>query len=128
MSPFVPNHRTFWGNACAYLMHASHREASLNYEQLHKLTLMMTRDSSEVLQIFQRMVFNVYARNQDDHAKNHPFWTLSPTYDLTFSSGPGGEHSADVAGEGRSPGMQHLLTVSREASLAYVFGTGGASY
>jgi len=24
--------------------------------------------------------------------------------------------------------MQHLLTVSREASLAYVFGTGGASY
>ncbi|CAN7593502.1 type II toxin-antitoxin system HipA family toxin [Rhizobium sp. LjRoot258] len=106
------------------ILNANHREASLNYGQLHKLTLMMTRDSSEVLRMFRRMVFNVYARNRDDHAKNHAFlmngdgrWTLSPAYDLTFSSGPGGEHSADVAGEGRNPGMQHLLTISREASI-----------
>ncbi|MFS8145380.1 phosphatidylinositol kinase [Rhizobium sp. R635] len=106
------------------ILNASHREASLNYGQLHKLTLMMTRDSSEVLRMFRRMVFNVYSRNRDDHAKNHAFlmtgdgrWTLSPAYDLTFSSGPGGEHSADVAGEGREPGMQHLLTISREASI-----------
>ncbi|WP_208246727.1 type II toxin-antitoxin system HipA family toxin (plasmid) [Rhizobium sp. T1470] len=106
------------------ILNANHREASLNYGQLHKLTLMMTRDSSEVLRMFRHMVFNVYARNRDDHAKNHAFlmngdgrWTLSPAYDLTFSSGPGGEHSADVAGEGRNPGMQHLLTISREASI-----------
>lgn len=107
------------------ILNASHREVSLNYEQLHKLTLMMTRDSSEVLRMFRNMVFNVYARNRDDHAKNHAFlmkgdgrWTLSPAYDLTFSSGPGGEHSADVAGEGRNPSMQHLLTVSRGASIS----------
>jgi len=53
------------------ILNASHREVSLNYEQLHKLTLMMTRDSSEVLRMFRNMVFNVYARNRDDHAKNH---------------------------------------------------------
>ncbi|MDK4742707.1 type II toxin-antitoxin system HipA family toxin [Rhizobium sp. CNPSo 3464] len=106
------------------VLNASHREASLSYEQLHKLTFMMTRDSSEVLRMFRNMVFNVYARNRDDHAKNHAFlmkadgrWALSPAYDLTFSSGPGGEHSADVAGEGRNPGMQHLLTISRGASI-----------
>ncbi|RWY84698.1 type II toxin-antitoxin system HipA family toxin [Rhizobium leguminosarum] len=107
------------------ILNASHRQASLNYGQLHKLTLMMTRDSSEVLRMFRRMVFNVYARNRDDHAKNHAFlmsadgrWILSPAYDLTFSSGPGGEHSVDIAGEGRSPDMKHLLTVSRQASIS----------
>ncbi|TAY97617.1 type II toxin-antitoxin system HipA family toxin [Rhizobium leguminosarum] len=107
------------------ILNASHRQASLNYGQLHKLTLMMTRDSSEVLRMFRRMVFNVYARNRDDHAKNHAFlmnadgrWILSPAYDLTFSYGPGGEHSVDIAGEGRSPDMKHLLTVSRQASIS----------
>ncbi|WHO72554.1 type II toxin-antitoxin system HipA family toxin [Rhizobium sp. BT03] len=106
------------------ILNASHRQASVNYGALHKLTLMMTRDSSEVLRMFRRMVFNVYSRNRDDHAKNHAFlmkgdgrWRLSPAYDLTFSSGPGGEHSADIAGEGRAPDMAHLLTVSRQASI-----------
>lgn len=102
------------------LLNASHREASLNYEQLHKLTQMMTRDATEVLKMFRNMVFNVYARNRDDHAKNHAFlmggngrWSLAPAYDLTFSSGPDGEHSAAIAGEGRTPGMSHLLAVAR---------------
>lgn len=77
---------------------------------LHKLTRLMTRDSTQVLQMFRLMVFNVLTRNRDDHAKNHAFlmgasgeWRLSPDYDLTYSSGPGGEHSADIAGEGRAP-------------------------
>lgn len=107
------------------LLNASHREASVNYEQLHKLTHIMTRDATEVLKMFRNMVFNVYARNRDDHAKNHAFlmdgngrWSLAPAYDLTFSSGPGGEHSTAIAGEGRNPGMSHLLAVSRGASIS----------
>lgn len=107
------------------LLNASHREASLNYEQLHKVTHLMTRDAAEVLKMFRNMVFNVYARNRDDHAKNHAFlmdgngrWSLAPAYDLTFSSGPGGEHSAAIAGEGRTPGMPHLLAVARGASIS----------
>ncbi|MCA2371769.1 type II toxin-antitoxin system HipA family toxin [Agrobacterium genomosp. 3 str. CIP 111-78] len=107
------------------LLNASHREATLNYEQLHKLTHMMTRDAAEVLKMFRNMVFNVYARNRDDHAKNHAFlmdgngrWSLAPAYDLTFSSGPGGEHSTAIAREGRNPGMSHLLAVSKGASIS----------
>ncbi|AVH45132.1 type II toxin-antitoxin system HipA family toxin [Agrobacterium tumefaciens] len=107
------------------LLNASHREASVNYEQLHKLTHIMTRDATEVLKMFRNMVFNVFARNRDDHAKNHAFlmdgngrWSLAPAYDLTFSSGPGGEHSTAIAGEGRNPGMSHLLAVSRGASIS----------
>lgn len=107
------------------LLNASHREASVNYAMLHKLTFLMTRDSGEVLEMFRRMAFNVYARNRDDHAKNHAFlmgadglWRLSPAYDLTFSAGPGGEHSADVAGEGRAPGTAHMLKVAEAASIS----------
>jgi serine/threonine-protein kinase HipA len=107
------------------LLNASHREPSVTYQMLHKLTLLMTRDSVQVLQMFRRMVFNVLARNRDDHAKNHAFlmgangeWRLSPAYDLTYSSGPGGEHSADIAGEGREPGTQHMLKVAKAASIS----------
>jgi serine/threonine-protein kinase HipA len=43
--------------------------------------------------------------------------SAAPAYDLTFSSGPGGEHSAAIAWEGRTPGISHLLVVSRGASI-----------
>jgi len=43
-------------------------------------------------QLYKRMVFNVVARNQDDHTKNISFlmdktgvWRLSPAYDLTWN-------------------------------------------
>ncbi|PRD41606.1 type II toxin-antitoxin system HipA family toxin [Phyllobacterium phragmitis] len=107
------------------LLYADHRQASLDYGSLHKLTHMMTRDSAEVLRMFGHMVFNVYARNRDDHSKNHSFlmgsdgrWKLSPAYDLTFSAGPGGQHSALIAGEGLNPGRQHLLAVANGASIS----------
>ncbi|MFN7025419.1 MAG: HipA domain-containing protein [Pseudorhizobium sp.] len=83
------------------------------------------RDATEVLKMFRNMVFNVYAKNRDDHAKNHAFlmngtgrWFLAPAYDLTFSSGPGGEHSTAIGGEGKAPGMSQLLSVSRGASIS----------
>ncbi|MGE7368831.1 type II toxin-antitoxin system HipA family toxin [Neorhizobium sp. NPDC001467] len=106
------------------LLNASHREPSVTYEMLHKLTWLMTRDATEVQKMFRRMVFNVLSRNRDDHAKNHAFlmgadgrWLLSPAYDLTYSSGPGGEHSADIAGEGRAPEKTHMLKVAKAASI-----------
>ncbi|XZE20250.1 HipA domain-containing protein [Pirellulaceae bacterium SH449] len=65
---------------------------------------------------FHLACFNVLARNRDDHAKNFAFlmdangkWRLSPAYDLTFSSGPGGEHCTTIQGEGVAPGPGHLL-------------------
>ena len=50
-----------------------------------------------VEQQFRRMVFNVVARNQDDHVKNIAFlmdrggrWRLSPAFDVTYAYSPGG--------------------------------------
>lgn len=107
------------------LLYADHRGASIDYSALHKLTGILTRDRSEVVRMFRHMTFNMYAQNRDDHAKNHSFlmksdgqWTLSPAYDLTYSSGPGGQHSAAIAGEGSNPTNKHLLDVARDASIS----------
>ncbi len=51
---------------------------------------------------FRRMVFNIIARNQDDHVKNIAFlmdksgtWSLSPAFDLTFNFNPVGRWTAN---------------------------------
>lgn len=44
-------------------------------------------------------------------------WTLSATYDLTFSEGPRGEHHLDLCGEGRAPTKVHLLRMAQEADM-----------
>ena len=45
-------------------------------------------------------------------------WVLSPAYDLTFSSGPHGEQSTMVMGEGRAPTVEHLVKLGEEADIS----------
>ncbi len=110
-------------SACG-LLHSDFRTPSLDYEDLITLTGMLTRDVREVEKMFRLAVFNVLAHNRDDHAKNFSFlmsdtgeWKLSPAYDLTFSSGPRGEQSTMVMGEGANPGIEHLRKLGEEAKL-----------
>ncbi len=109
--------------ACGAL-HSDFRTPSLDYEDLLALTGMLTRDVREVEKMFRLAVFNVLAHNRDDHSKNFTFlmsergeWKLSPAYDLTFSSGPRGEQSTMVMGEGKNPGREHLEKLGREAKI-----------
>lgn len=78
---------------------------TIDYGMLLRLARRVTRDQRSVERAFLRMVFNIVAHNRDDHTKQHAFlmqrdgtWTLAPPYDLTFSSGPGGEHYLAVQG------------------------------
>ena len=43
---------------------------------------------------------------------------LSTAYDLTFSSGPNGEQSTMVMGEGKNPRIDHLIKLGLEAKLS----------
>lgn len=106
------------------LLHADFRMPSLDYNDLITLTAVLTRDVREVEKMFRLAVFNVLAHNRDDHAKNFSFlmdetgtWTLAPAYDLTFSSGLGGEQSTMVLGEGRNPRIEHLNALGLEAKI-----------
>ncbi|WP_342723985.1 type II toxin-antitoxin system HipA family toxin [Bradyrhizobium sp. B097] len=106
------------------LLDADHRAPSIDYDTLLKATRALTRDERHVRQMFVRMVFNVLARNRDDHAKNHAFllakdgvWHPTPAYDLTLSEGPGGEHNLAVDGEGKNPTNKHIMKVAERASI-----------
>jgi len=110
--------------ACG-LLHSDFRTSSLDYEDLIALTGALTRDAREIERLYQLAVFNVLAHNRDDHSKNFSFlmdakgeWKLSPAYDLTFSSGPRGEQSTMVMGEGRNPSIDHLIKLGHEAKLS----------
>mgnify|MGYP000132573489 FL=1 len=109
--------------ACG-LLHSDFRTPSLDYEDLIALTGMLTRDVREVEKLYKQAVFNVLAHNRDDHSKNFSYlmdsqggWKLSPAYDLTFSSGPRGEQSTLVMGEGKNPDTSHLLKLADEAKI-----------
>ena len=110
-------------SACG-LLHSDFRTPSLDYEGLIALTGMLTRDVREIEKMYRLAVFNVLSHNRDDHSKNFSYlmdsqgaWKLSPAYDLTFSSGPRGEQSTMVMGEGRYPNDAHLLNLAEEAKI-----------
>jgi serine/threonine-protein kinase HipA len=97
---------------------------SLSYDQLLRATQAITRNAEDVAKAFRRMVFNVLAHNRDDHARQHSYlmdehgeWSLSPTYDLTYAAGRGGEHYLDIDGEGRKPTRKHVHALGQKHGL-----------
>ena len=117
------NERLHMHTACG-LLHSDFRVPALDYEDLIALTMLLTKDIREVEKMYRLAVFNVLSHNRDDHAKNFSFlmnefgeWKLSPAYDLTFSSGPRGEQSTMVMGEGRNPSVADLIKLGMEAKL-----------
>ena len=107
----------------AYLQ-TDHRLPSLDYETVLLATLRITGDQREVLKAFERCIFNVLMHNRDDHSRNFAYrlneqglWQLSPAFDLTYSFGPGGEHSTSVAGHGKNITRAHLLRVASAAGI-----------
>ncbi len=106
------------------LLYADYRLPSLDYRDLITLTRAITHDRREVSAMFALAVFNVLAHNRDDHARQFTFllmrngqWQLAPAYDLTFSPGPGGEHSTSVLGRGNQITNSHLVALGKSADL-----------
>ena len=104
--------------ACG-LLHASHREPSLTYESLLRLTLLLTKDMREVQKMVRLMVFNVRSGNKDDHSKNFSFlldkdnqWGMVPVYDLTPSEGINGEQTCMVNNKGLNITEKDLQTAA----------------
>lgn len=107
------------------LLHASHRVPSLDYQSILAATFTLTRDRQQALEAFRRAAFNVLACNRDDHAHNfaylmddHGEWTMSPAFDLTPSSDPGGYHHTSIMGEALKPTRSHLLALAKSAALS----------
>ena len=112
-------------HSVAGLTHSDFRVPTLDYDDLLSLTLHLSKDVNEQIKMFKLATFNLLTHNRDDHAKNFSFlmdedgvWKLSPAYDLTFSYGPGGEHSTTYLGEGKKPTIQTLLKLADKHNIA----------
>jgi serine/threonine-protein kinase HipA len=72
-----------------------------SYEQALFVIRQLGLPMQAIEQMFRRMVFNIIARNQDDHVKNIAFlmdkagqWSLAPAFDVTYSYNPNGMWTA----------------------------------
>jgi len=111
------------------LEHVSYNDpGSYSYEQALLLARRIGLSTPTVEQLFRRMVFNVVARNQDDHVKNIAFlmdrsgaWTLAPAYDVTWAWKPGNawldSHQMSINGRRDGFTVADLRAVARVGGL-----------
>lgn len=87
------NRKLHYASFCA-MDHADYKKpGSYSYEQLLSVARRLRLPRQDAVEIFRRMVFNVIARNHDDHSKNIGFvldsmqgaWRLAPAFDLAYS-------------------------------------------
>lgn len=108
--------------SAAGLMHKDIRIAQvMSYEELLKLTNLITKSQSDVEEMFRRMVFNALSFNVDDHAKNFEFmmdrtgkWRLAPAYDVTYSKGVVKEHLTTINGTSSDFSIDDFLIVAKK--------------
>lgn len=78
------------------LAHVDYKKpGSFSYAELFGIARQLKLSALEAEQLLKRMIFNIIARNHDDHSKNFAFilkkdkWSLAPAYDLAYSYKPG---------------------------------------
>lgn len=106
--------------SAAALLEVDFRAPSLDYNDLIKLTRVLTNNNDDVIEMYRRMVFNILIDNQDDHAKNFSFiyddenrkYRLSPAYDITPGKTYYGEHTTSVNGKGKNITDEDMLKVA----------------
>ena len=111
------------------LAHFDYNEpGSYSYEQAFLVMRQLQLPMQALEEQYRRMVFNLIARNQDDHVKNIAFlmdrdgqWSLSPAFDITWSFNPAGDwtatHQMSVNGKRDQFTRADLLAVGRSAQL-----------
>lgn len=99
-----------------------------SYEQAFAVMRRLRLSKAEAIQQYRRMIFNIVARNLDDHTKNISFlmtpdgqWRLSPAYDVIYSHNPAGkwtnQHQMSVNGKRDHFTMEDLVAVSDSIRL-----------
>lgn len=100
-----------------------------SYERAFDVLRALRLPMADREELFRRMLFNVLARNQDDHVKNIAFamaksgtWSLAPAYDLTFAYNPKGawtsQHQMSIHGKRDHFDATDLDAIAKYAGLA----------
>ena len=100
-----------------------------SYEQAFEVMRKLRLSKAEAAQQYRRMIFNIIARNQDDHTKNISFlmnkdgkWKLSPAYDVTYSHNPAGkwtnQHQMSINGKRDYFTKEELIDTGKSISIS----------
>lgn len=101
---------------------------SFSYEQLFQTMRILRLPYPQAEQMFRRMVFNVLARNCDDHTKNFAFqlkmnekWEIAPAYDICHAYRPESawvsQHALSINGKRKDITKDDLLTVAKSMNI-----------
>lgn len=99
-----------------------------SYEQALLIIRQLGMPMASIEEMFRRMVFNILARNQDDHVKNIAFlmdkrgeWSLSPAFDVTYSYQPSGiwtsSHQMTMNGKRDGFGLEDFRACAKTVSM-----------
>ncbi len=113
---------------CALAHYDYNMADAWSYEQALLVMRQLALPMDSIEQQFRRMVFNVIARNQDDHVKNIALlmdkaghWSLSPAFDITWSFNPAGtwtaRHQMSINGKRDNFTLDDFKACAKSASL-----------
>lgn len=99
-----------------------------SYEQAFQVMRRLRLPYQQAEEMYRRMVFNIIARNQDDHTKNISFlmnqkgkWRLSPAYDISWCYNPQGawtsKHQMSVNGKWDNITEKDMLDVAKNVNI-----------
>lgn len=102
--------------------------AAHSYEQAFLVIRQLGLGMDAIDQMFRRMVFNIVARNQDDHVKNIAFlmdrdgrWRLAPAFDMTYAYSPTGLwtrlHQMSMNGKRDDFALEDFVACARSLSM-----------
>jgi serine/threonine-protein kinase HipA len=113
---------------CGLAHYDYNRAGAYSYEQALLAIKRLGLPMQAVEEMFRRMVFNIIARNQDDHVKNIAFlmdksgrWSLAPAFDVIYSYNPVGtwtaSHQMTMNGKRNSFTMDDFRACARAGSM-----------
>ena len=124
----VNGHKLHMQTLCGIAHYDFNMLHAYSYEQAFGIMRRLRLTYPEAEEFYRRMVFNVVARNQDDHTKNISFlmnrkgdWRLSPAYDMSWAYNPNGgwtaTHQMSINGKWDNITREDLLTVASEMNV-----------
>ena len=113
---------------CAMMHYDFNIAGAYSYEQVFQAMKLLRLTRKEIEQQFRRTVFNVIARNQDDHVKNIAFlmdkagnWSLSPAFDVVYAYNPSGawtsRHQMSVNGKRDAFELDDLVALANGGGI-----------
>jgi len=113
---------------CALAHYDFNAAGEYGYEQALSVAQRLNLGYPAMEEIYRRMLFNVLARNQDDHTRNIAFlmdrqgtWTLAPAFDVVWAYNSQGawtnRHQMSVNGKRDEFKREDLLTVAEQFGI-----------